>query len=51
MGPGVETETWSFPGSSECCERRGGCGEKAMESSVGIRGKAKGTLGLHALGI
>ena len=45
MGPRVETTAWSLPGSSACCERRGGRGEKAVERSRGVPGKVKGTLG------
>lgn len=45
VGPRVGTAAWSVPGSSECRERRGGCGEKAMESSPGVSGKAKGASG------
>lgn len=45
MGPRIRTAAWSFPGSSECRERGGSCGEKAMQSSLGISGKAKGALG------
>lgn len=45
VGPRVETAAWSLPGSSACCERRGGRGEKAVESSLGVPGKVKGTLG------
>lgn len=45
VGPRVETAAWSLSGSPACCERRGGRGKKVVESSLGVSGKVKGTLG------
>lgn len=45
MGFRVGIVVWLVFGLLECRERRGGCGEKVMESLSGVFGKVKGVLG------